>query len=104
MGVNGKGVWLGCKYAAAQMLGQEPHSSGERGWIINLASVLGLVGFGGTSVYCASKGAVVQIVSAAPYCFPPRISRAPLLVPMRSSLVMVVATNGHRIPYVKTGY
>lgn len=27
MAVNARGVWLGCKYAAGQMLTQEPHSS-----------------------------------------------------------------------------
>ena len=27
MAVNARGVWLGCKYAAGQMLKQEPHSS-----------------------------------------------------------------------------
>jgi NAD(P)-dependent dehydrogenase (short-subunit alcohol dehydrogenase family) len=27
MAVNARGVWLGCKYAATQMLKQEPHSS-----------------------------------------------------------------------------
>lgn len=63
--VNGKGVWLGCKYACAQMLNQEPHeSSGDRGWIINLCSILGLVGMAGTSCYCATKGAVLQMTKS----------------------------------------
>jgi NAD(P)-dependent dehydrogenase (short-subunit alcohol dehydrogenase family) len=44
MAVNAKGVFLGCKYAAAQMVKQEPHPCGDRGWIVNLASVLGLGG------------------------------------------------------------
>jgi NAD(P)-dependent dehydrogenase (short-subunit alcohol dehydrogenase family) len=61
MRVNARGVWLGCKYATKQMMVQEPHASGDRGWIINTSSILGLVGFRGTSSYCASKGAVVQI-------------------------------------------
>lgn len=42
--VNIKGVFLGMKYAAQQMKDQEPHANGDRGWIINLASVFGLVG------------------------------------------------------------
>lgn len=54
--VNLKGVWLGTKYAAGQMLRQEPHVSGDRGWIINLCSILGLVGMAGVVPYCASKG------------------------------------------------
>jgi NAD(P)-dependent dehydrogenase (short-subunit alcohol dehydrogenase family) len=61
MRINSRGVWLGCKYATAQMMAQEPHSSGDRGWIINTSSILGLVGFPGTSSYCAAKGSVVQI-------------------------------------------
>lgn len=43
MRVNAKSVFLGCKYALAQMLQQDPHPSGDRGWIINMSSILGLV-------------------------------------------------------------
>ncbi|KMP05228.1 glucose 1-dehydrogenase 3 [Coccidioides immitis RMSCC 2394] len=64
VGVNAKGVWLGCKHAITQMLNQDPHPSGDRGWVINMASVLGLVGSTGTSPYCASKGAVVQMTKS----------------------------------------
>ncbi|KAE8370253.1 hypothetical protein BDV27DRAFT_170852 [Aspergillus caelatus] len=59
--VNTKSVFLGCKYAIAQMLKQEPHSSGDRGWVINLGSVWGLVGALGAPAYCASKGAIVNL-------------------------------------------
>jgi NAD(P)-dependent dehydrogenase (short-subunit alcohol dehydrogenase family) len=44
MRVNAKSVFLGCKYAITQMLEQEPHESGDRGWIINISSIYGLVG------------------------------------------------------------
>jgi NAD(P)-dependent dehydrogenase (short-subunit alcohol dehydrogenase family) len=81
MAVNARGVWLGCKYAAGQMLKQEPHSSeyssqidlgerflttsgGDRGWIINISSILGLVGISGASSYAATKGAVLQMTKA----------------------------------------
>jgi NAD(P)-dependent dehydrogenase (short-subunit alcohol dehydrogenase family) len=47
MRINARGTFLGCKYAIAQMLKQDLHPSGDRGWIINLASVAGLVGFSG---------------------------------------------------------
>jgi NAD(P)-dependent dehydrogenase (short-subunit alcohol dehydrogenase family) len=43
MTVNAKGVMLGCKYAAIQMMKQDPHPGGDRGWIINLASIMGLL-------------------------------------------------------------
>ena len=42
--VNTTSVFLGCKYATAQMLEQEPQESGDRGWIINVSSIYGLVG------------------------------------------------------------
>lgn len=61
MSVNSRGVFLGCKYAAQQMITQNPYPSGDRGWIINVASVAGVVGLGGTVSYSASKGSVVQI-------------------------------------------
>ena len=65
MAINARGVWLGIKHAAVQMLQQEPHASGDRGWIINTCSVMGLVASPATSAYCASKGAVLQLTKAA---------------------------------------
>lgn len=62
MRVNLRGVFLGCKFACAQFLNQELDSNGRRGWIVNTASMLGLVGMsGGAAAYCASKGAVVNL-------------------------------------------
>jgi NAD(P)-dependent dehydrogenase (short-subunit alcohol dehydrogenase family) len=34
---------------------------GDRGWIINISSILGLVGMSGASAYAATKGAVLQM-------------------------------------------
>lgn len=50
-----KGVWLGTKYAVPEIAKQ------GKGKIINTASIAGLVGFQGTSAYCAAKGAVVNL-------------------------------------------
>ncbi|KAF2840069.1 NAD(P)-binding protein [Patellaria atrata CBS 101060] len=63
MGVNAKGVFLGCKYAIGQMLKQEPlpGAEGERGWIVNVVSIQGLVAYWATPSYCASKGAALQL-------------------------------------------
>jgi hypothetical protein len=47
--VNLTGVFLGCKFAAKQMKDQEPGEGGDRGWIVNIASVLGI---GGTPSSC----------------------------------------------------
>jgi len=49
MGVNSKGVFLGCKAAAERM---------TDGSIINISSTAGMVGGAENSIYCASKGAV----------------------------------------------
>ncbi|KAF2458538.1 hypothetical protein BDY21DRAFT_283787 [Lineolata rhizophorae] len=63
MAINAKSIFLGCKYAIQQMLKQEPlpNCNGDKGWIVNTASVQGYVGYLGTPSYCASKGAAVQL-------------------------------------------
>jgi NAD(P)-dependent dehydrogenase (short-subunit alcohol dehydrogenase family) len=69
MAINAKGIFLGCKYATNQMLKQEPFpnqspddtSPPSRGWIVNTASVQGLVPYYGNPSYCASKGAAVML-------------------------------------------
>jgi len=61
MAVNTRGVFLGMKYAITQMMKQEPLPSGERGWVINIASIGGQVGLALEPSYCASKGAVVNL-------------------------------------------
>lgn len=61
MKLNSTGVFLGTKHAAAQMLKQDPHPSGDRGWIINTASILGLVAAAQSPAYCSSKASCVNI-------------------------------------------
>ncbi|KAL9001245.1 MAG: hypothetical protein Q9188_005513 [Gyalolechia gomerana] len=62
MNTNSRSVFLGCKYACAQFLNQEPHSTGHRGWIVNTSSIMGLVGqMNHGAAYCASKGAVTLL-------------------------------------------
>lgn len=58
MNVNLKGVYLGCKYAIPQMVGQ------GKGAIVNTASITGLRGFATWTTYSASKGGVVQLTKA----------------------------------------
>lgn len=49
MAINAKGVFLGCKYGVAQMLRQDVlEGEKDRGWIVNTASVQGLVAYFGT--------------------------------------------------------
>ncbi|CAB4649843.1 unannotated protein [freshwater metagenome] len=60
--INLKGTFLVDKYAATAMLEQEPRfgvDGAQRGSIVNLASVEGLIGTEGGSAYNASKGGVV---------------------------------------------
>ena len=58
--VNTTSVFLGCKYGIAQMLKQEPHSSGDRGWVINLAAIWGLVGGLGSRLVIPGECALVS--------------------------------------------
>ena len=56
--INLKGTFLVGKHAVTAMLAQEPRD-GERGSIVNIASVEGLAGTEGGSTYNAAKGGVV---------------------------------------------
>ncbi len=57
MRINATGTYLVGRHATRQMLGQEP-IDGERGSIVNVASIEGVEGTAGGSAYNASKGAV----------------------------------------------
>lgn len=59
MAINVKGVWLCMKYQLPLMLAQ------GGGVIVNTASVTGLRGAAGTSVYSASKHAVIGLTKSA---------------------------------------
>jgi NAD(P)-dependent dehydrogenase (short-subunit alcohol dehydrogenase family) len=73
MAVNAKGVWLGCKYAFAQMLKQEPlETTRARGKIVNVGSTAGLLGAEQLPAYCASKGAVVNLTRQLAVDFGPQ--------------------------------
>lgn len=52
MGVNFYGVLHGCQAFLPQLRAQ------DRGWIVNISSLFGLVGVPGQTAYCASKYAV----------------------------------------------
>lgn len=58
--INLKGVWLCLKYEIRQMLRQ-----GGGGSIVNMASVLGMVGSAGVSGYAASKHGVIGLTKTA---------------------------------------
>lgn len=60
MAVNLKGVFLGCKAAAAQMLIQEPRAE-VRGRIVNISSQHGMIAAPGHLAYGVSKAGVVYM-------------------------------------------
>jgi NAD(P)-dependent dehydrogenase (short-subunit alcohol dehydrogenase family) len=60
MRVNERGVWLGLRAAGRTLVRQE-----RGGRIVCIASISGLVGLPDEPSYCASKGAVVNLVRAA---------------------------------------
>src|SRR5262245_64807983 len=57
--VNLIGTFNVIRLAAAQMAGQEPNTGGERGVIINTASIAAFDGQIGQAAYSASKGGIV---------------------------------------------
>ena len=71
-GVNVRGVFLGSKYAGAQMREQArlPELP-KAGTIINMASVLGVLGKPGTAAYAAAKGAVISMTRAVAMDYAP---------------------------------
>ena len=52
--INLRGVFLGTKYAALQMKSHTPDSNGDRGFIINVGSILGLNGTPGQGMFASS--------------------------------------------------
>jgi NAD(P)-dependent dehydrogenase (short-subunit alcohol dehydrogenase family) len=58
--INLKGVWLCLKYELRQMLKQ-----GGGGAIVNMASIIGLIGSAGVAAYSASKHGVIGLTKTA---------------------------------------
>ncbi len=59
--INLTGTFLTAKHVIGQMLQQPRHADGQRGSVVTLASIEGLEGTAGGSVYSASKGGVVLL-------------------------------------------
>lgn len=116
MRVNTKSVFLGCKYALTRMLEQEPHSSGDRGWIINISSIMGMIagpenrtyhGEGNhesfteplPASYCASKGAVSQLTRQMALDYAPHRIHANALCPGYTQTAIFKETTTHLTPW-----
>ncbi|KAB5576172.1 hypothetical protein GE09DRAFT_1265778 [Coniochaeta sp. 2T2.1] len=80
--VNARGVFLGCKYAGRQMLQQERNPEHSRaGTIINMGSVLGVLGKSGTPAYAAAKGAVIAMTRAVAMDYAPHAIHCNSILP-----------------------
>ncbi|KEY71647.1 hypothetical protein S7711_10033 [Stachybotrys chartarum IBT 7711] len=61
MAVNARSVFLVSKHVINQMLLQDATSTADRGWIINISSIFGLIGGRYNCSYAASKSAVSNL-------------------------------------------
>jgi len=78
LAINLKSVFLGCKYAIPEML------KVGSGAIVNLSSVVGLVGGDAdfaTHAYAASKGGIISLTRAIAAYYAPRHIRANVICP-----------------------
>jgi NAD(P)-dependent dehydrogenase (short-subunit alcohol dehydrogenase family) len=80
VGVNLKGTFVVSRAALAQMVQQE-RVAGERGAIVNLASIEGIEGTAGGSAYNASKGGVVLLTKNTAIDYGPSGIRANVICP-----------------------
>ena len=96
MDVNLKGIFF-CARAALRSM---PESGGV---IVNLGSVSGMIGWGGSSVYSASKGAVIALTKALAVEFAPRGIRVNAVCP-GSVRTPMVEDNLRRLPDVAAAW
>lgn len=62
--INLKGYFLMAQASAKEMQKNQPNKKGQRGAIVNIASIAAIMGFAGLSHYCASKGGIVAMSKA----------------------------------------
>jgi NAD(P)-dependent dehydrogenase (short-subunit alcohol dehydrogenase family) len=92
--INLKGTFLTNKCALALMLEQAPNSIGQRGSIVNVASIEGIEGTEGGSAYNASKGGVVILTKNLALDYGRRGIRANCICPGFIDTPMMAAVFG----------
>ncbi|RFU74286.1 short chain type dehydrogenase [Trichoderma arundinaceum] len=91
-GVNMRGVFLGCKHAGAQMMRQNRiPGDGRLGTIINVGSILGVLGKAGTPAYSATKGAVIALTRAVAMDYAPHGIHCNSILPGFTRTAMISA-------------
>jgi NAD(P)-dependent dehydrogenase (short-subunit alcohol dehydrogenase family) len=81
---NARSAFLLCRAEINQLLGQEPGADGQRGAILNMASVLASSpspALFGTHAYAASKGAIVSLTRSMAATYAPSRIRVNAIAP-----------------------
>lgn len=87
MRINCDGVFYGTRAAAAQMVKQDALPTGDRGWIINLASIFGHVATPTAAPYVASKHLVMGLTKTAALDLAPHMVHCNAICPGCESTV-----------------
>jgi NAD(P)-dependent dehydrogenase (short-subunit alcohol dehydrogenase family) len=104
---NLKSMFLMCRETIRHMLGRAAGTSGQRGVVLNMASVLAFApepGFFATHAYAASKGAVISLSKAMAAYYAPHKIRVNVIAPalVRTPMSQRAQQNPQVLEFMKT--
>ncbi|KAJ0420497.1 hypothetical protein BJY00DRAFT_323755 [Aspergillus carlsbadensis] len=104
--VDYRGLWISAREEIRQMRTQEPLEThdgrpGNRGAIVNVASVLGQVARPNAAPYCGAKGAVISMTQADAIDYSPDNIRINCVCPGLISTPMVLPNVGYYEPEIQ---
>ncbi|KAL2799437.1 hypothetical protein BJX64DRAFT_281606 [Aspergillus heterothallicus] len=104
--VDYRGLWISAREEIRQMRTQEPLEThdgrpGNRGAIVNVASVLGQVARPNAAPYCGAKGAVISMTQADAIDYSPDNIRINCVCPGVISTPMVLPNVGYYEPEIQ---